>query len=90
MGTGPSRSDVAQCQHVRQMSRALLTLMLAPAAGLGVGWLVQTGRWSGGDRLHRCEPDVRNIAANNGSCGASSRGGCDGAFRHACAGKSDV
>jgi hypothetical protein len=48
MGTGRARPDVARCQHVRQLSVALLTLMSAPAAGLGVGWRVLTGCGSGG------------------------------------------
>ncbi len=69
MGTGRSQSDVAQCQHVGQLSRALLTLMSAPAAGLCVGCLVLTDRWcGGGDRLqplqsgrpsNRCECPLR-------------------------------
>jgi hypothetical protein len=66
---------------MRQLSHTLLTLMSAPAAGLGVGWLVLTdaGPTAVTDR-YRCEPVVRSIAANNGNCCLSRRAGRDGAF----------
>lgn len=65
MGTGRSRSDVSQGQRVRQLSRALLTLMSAPATSLGVGWLVLTDRWSGaGDRLQTLQSRHRPYRAD--------------------------
>ncbi len=50
--TGRSLSAVAQYEHVGQLSNALLTLIVALAAGLDVGLMALTRRTpSGGDRL---------------------------------------
>lgn len=57
--TGRSRSAVAQCERVGQLSNALLTLMVALAAGLDVGLMALTRRTpTGGRRLLTLQNDL--------------------------------